>query len=390
MLTPRQWQTEALERWQELGRGVISVVTGGGKTAFAIIAFLAQRARVADLRLVVVVPSQALLDQWVIALGTEAELSLGDIATFSGEGRAARPAIANVVVINTARQISRELTSGAPCLFVVDECHRAGSPENARALDVEATYRLGLSATPVREFDEGFQEFVEPALGSILYEYDYVAARKDGVIADFSLHNFEFQLSATEQEEYERITSRVGRALSASDGSLEDPRVKSLLLRRARLVADSPRRTAAAVAVSERFDGPKLVFHERIAQANTIVKLLDARGERVGVYHSQLGQPIRRRNLELFKLGQFSTLVTCRALDEGLNVPDARAAVIAASTRSTRQRIQRLGRVLRVSPGKQSASVATLYATDAERKALEKEASAIGEVAETKWYRVTI
>jgi superfamily II DNA or RNA helicase len=144
------------------------------------------------------------------------------------------------------------------------------------------------------------------------------------------------------------------------------------------------------VAVSEQFEGPKLVFHERIAQANVISELLDGRGERVALYHSGLGAAIRRRNLELFKLGQFSTLVTCRALDEGLNVPDARTAVVAASTRSTRQRIQRLGRVLRVSPGKLTASVATLYATDAENEALRREASLISEVADVKWYRVTI
>ena len=86
---------------------------------------------------------------------------------------------------------------------------------------------------------------------------------------------------------------------------------------------------------------------------------LDRRGERVSIYHSHLAPTIRRRNLELFKLGHVSTLVTCRALDEGLNVPDASVAIIAASTRSTRQRIQRLrGECRRHLGGREQASVA--------------------------------
>jgi superfamily II DNA or RNA helicase len=63
-------------------------------------------------------------------------------------------------------------------------------------------------------------------------------------------------------------------------------------------------------------------------------------------------------------------LVTCKALDEGMNVPETTVAIIASSTASTRQRIQRLGRVLRPSKGKDKAVIYTLYATEQERKRL--------------------
>jgi superfamily II DNA or RNA helicase len=92
----------------------------------------------------------------------------------------------------------------------------------------------------------------------------------------------------------------------------------------------------------------------------------------------------------MFKVSEVDILVTCRALDEGLNVPNANAAVIGASTRSTRQRIQRLGRVLRVAPGKEHADVATIFATDHERQLLEGEAEALNDVAETRWYRINL
>ena len=57
---------------------------------------------------------------------------------------------------------------------------------------------LGLSATPVREFDDGFERYIEPALGPVVYEYDYARARSEGVISPFDLHNFHFDLTTSE------------------------------------------------------------------------------------------------------------------------------------------------------------------------------------------------
>jgi len=389
-LTPRRWQIEAMTRWEEAGRrGVVSVVTGAGKTALALLLFDRLRRERPEVRLVVVVPTLALLDQWVVALESECGLSGDDIALYSGEAKARQPGIANVMVINTARTRAADLVSD-DSFFIVDECHRAGSEENARALEVTPAFALGLSATPVREFDDGFERYVAPVLGDIIYEYSYADARRDGIVSPIALHNFHFNLGSVEQGEYDKLSTQIARRWRQLDGAQDDPRLKHLLLRRARLVANSRRRVVACAAISEKFEGRKLIFHESIASADAIAALLDRRGERVAVYHSALAPTIRRRNLELFKSGQLSTLVTCRALDEGLNVPDASVAIIAASTRSTRQRIQRLGRVLRIAEGKDEAVVCTLYATEPERARLVSEAASLTDVAETRWYEVQL
>jgi superfamily II DNA or RNA helicase len=389
-LTPRRWQLEAMARWEEAdGHGVVSVVTGAGKTALALLLFDQLRRDHPDLRLVVIVPTLALLDQWYVALESECGLQGDDIALYSGEGRARVPGVANLLVINTARTCAPDLVSDST-FFIVDECHRAGSEENARALDVAPRWTLGLSATPVRDFDDGFERLVAPALGEIIYEYGYADARRDGIVAPVALHNFHFDLSSAEQSEYNKLSAQIARRWRQTDDAQDDLRLKQLLLRRARLVANSRRRIVACVAIAERFEGRKIIFHESIASADAIADLLDKRGERVGLYHSALAPTIRRRNLELFKLGQLSTLVTCRALDEGLNVPDASVAIVAASTRSTRQRIQRLGRVLRVAEGKEEAVVCTLYATEPERERLTAEAESLADVADTRWYEVSL
>lgn len=388
---PRSWQESALKAWSKEQRGVISVITGGGKTTFALLLFSRLREVQEDLRLVVVVPTLPLLDQWVVALSADLGLAPSEIATYSGEGRASSPGVASVIVLNTARQVAEKVVADAnPCLFVVDECHRAGSPENARALDVEADHVLGLSATPEREFDEGFSEIIEPALGPVVYEYGYKEARADGLIPDLEINNFRFFLEDDEQAEYDRLTGIIARRWRSVENPSEDPGLKRLLIKRAGVSINSKRRIVATIAVAERFPGRGIIFHERIAAAEQIARMLDTRGRRVAVYHSGMSASIRRRNLELFRTGQLETLVTCRSLDEGLNIPDAEIAVIAASTRSARQRVQRLGRVLRKSPGKATATVCTLYGTDPEGKSLQIESDQLDGIAEISWFEVKI
>ena len=82
-------------------------------------------------------------------------------------------------------------------------------------------------------------------------------------------------------------------------------------------------------------------------------------------------------------------LVTCRALDEGLDVPEAEFGIIGASTASLRQRIQRLGRVLRPHPDKKTATVVTLYVLPGESEALRAESENLEGVAGVRWFEAT-
>ncbi len=79
--------------------------------------------------------------------------------------------------------------------------------------------------------------------------------------------------------------------------------------------------------------------------------------------------------------------MTCRALDEGFNVPETEVGIIAASTATNRQRIQRLGRVLRPAKGKDRALIYTLVATEPEIKRLQQEEENLEGVAEVTWTR---
>lgn len=386
-IRPREWQTAALSKWLAGHKGVASVVTGGGKTIFAFMCMNVFKRDHPDGRFIILVPTITLLDQWYVSLQEDFGVPEVDIACFSSQEKATGPSRINLLVINTARKMVTELTQNHPCFLIVDECHRAGSPENAKALAGSFSAALGLSATPEREFDEGFTQKVVPVLGPVIFEYDYVRAFEDKVISPFDLVNVQIDFLPHERAEYEKLTARAAalfRKITA-DPEMES-KLKSVLRRRASVSAQASMRIPVAVKIVEEHRGTRtIIFHERVYAANTLYAILKKRNHSVCLYHSKIAPNWRRDNLRLFRRGVFDVLVSCRALDEGMNVPETAIAVIASSTASQRQRVQRLGRVLRPARGKSKAIIYTLFVTDQEKSRLLSEAARLDGVATIAW-----
>lgn len=387
---PRRWQQEALKRWARDLRGVARVVTGGGKTVFAYLCIGEFLERFPDGRVVIVVPTIALLDQWFVDICDSMDVPEEQIACYSGESQPDYPGTINILVLNTARRAGPEISEGTdkPTILIVDECHRAGSPQNALALHGNYRATLGLSATPERESDEGFEERIVPALGPIFYEYEYSEARRDGVIVDFNLINIEIDANSEDLIQRSAIAHQLDELARRASPDSDPNKIKKKLYKRAAISAQAALRVPWAVKLTRAHYGERIViFHERVESLKRIVTLLAEDGQNAVAYHSNLSESHRRDNLRLFRRGIVNVLVTCRALDEGTNVPEANVAVVARSTSSTRQRIQRLGRVLRPASGKKFATVYTLYAGEEERERLSIEAQGLEGVASIIWKR---
>lgn len=370
---PRDWQRRALDVWQRCGRrGVMSVVTGGGKTRLAEMCIQSFFSEVEGGRVAVVVPTLALVDQWVVSLEEDLGVARDEIAIFAG-GAVPTAGTFSIFTLVSARVHAPSVAQFGPTLLIADECHRIGSPRNAEALFGDYAATLGLSATPERDSDNAFEEIVAPVLGPVIFTYGYEEARADGVVAPFDLVNVRVDLLDYEKEDYDALTRRVAQLFAAERrGEDVELRVKRLLQQRATVSAAAAMRVPVTVALADRHRGQRLiVFHEQIAAADRIVAALRERGHNATVYHSKLAQPLRQENLRLYRKGIFEVLVTCRALDEGVNVPETRVAIVGSSTGSIRQRIQRLGRVLRPAPNKDRALIYTLFATEQERRRLE-------------------
>ena len=84
---------------------------------------------------------------------------------------------------------------------------------------------------------------------------------------------------------------------------------------------------------------------------------------------------LKNLNLNNFKNGNLNVLVSCTALDEGFDMPEADGAMILSASSSKRQRIQRMGRVLRITANKQNALIVTVYSSKTEFDKLREESN---------------
>lgn len=377
----RSWQEEALGRWRAHGhRGIVEVVTGGGKTIFAL-------ACLQDLQpdtSLILVPTLALLDQWWEEVAAFFRIPLDEINIIAARGRI-RPGTINLSVLNTAAKIVPERAT-RPYFLIADECHKAASAKFRDALGGQKSGSLGLSATPERPYDQGLSEVLIPALGTVIYQYTYRDALRDKVIVPFLLKNIVFDLEEDRQSEYDRLTKAIGRAIDSH--GMEDDKTIALLLKRARVLNLSLNRVRLALKLIAMHRGSRIiVFHEDIEACNIIQEVLVQAQIRSGVYHSRMKLRDRAEVLAAYRRGAIEVLVTCRALDEGFNVPETQIGIIAASTATRRQRIQRLGRVLRPVDGKESATVYSLVATSPEIQRLREEERELEGVAGVTWAR---
>lgn len=381
----RHWQERAFEAWLDNGkRGIVSVVTGGGKTFFALHCIREFQRRTAAATVLVTVPTEALFDQWFEELVSFFDMPPGFMNLLTGKRSIKRGRI-NIGVINTAAKLA-SAADNPEVFLIVDECHKAASPVLRSVFDVPRRASLGLSATPERPYDDWFEEVLVPELGPVIYSYSYKDALREGVIVPFHLHNILFEFTEQEQNEYARLTQGIGKAFSRHGPESEN--VVRLLLKRARFANSSPSRVRIALKLIARHRGQKvLVFHEDIKACEFIFEVLQENSIPAGIYHSKIPLARRVKTLRDYRAGKISVLVSCRALDEGFNVPETEVGIIAASTATYRQRIQRLGRVLRPAPGKDHAIIYSIVASVPEVRRLAAEAEDLRDIAKTEWSR---
>jgi superfamily II DNA or RNA helicase len=380
-LPPRDWQRTAMREWEAAGRrGIVSVVTGGGKTVFA----LSCIERIQPLCTLIVVPTTALLDQWWEEASSYFDLAFDEINILSGN-KGIKTGTINIAVLNTAAKLADRIAKHK-CFLIVDECHKAASEHFRAILGIETSASLGLSATPERPYDEGLRDVLIPALGNVIFTYDYAAALRDGVIVPFKLHNIVFELEADTQSEYDKVSKAIARSINKN--GIEAEQTIALFLKRARILNLSLNRVKIALKlVAANRNRHILIFHEDIDACNLIHSVLSENELKVGIYHSKMPTRARAEILSAYRHGHVDILVTCRALDEGFNVPETEIGIIAASTATRRQRIQRLGRVVRPAKDKETASIYTLVASGPEIDRLQQEELELEGVASVSWSR---
>lgn len=412
----RDWQVECRERWFSSGKcGVVKVVTGAGKTIMALgIIEALQNRECPGLRVVIVVPTIVLQDQWYDLLTGFGNLPVSAIGLVGGSHRDSFDDDKRILVsvLNSAATKLPKMAESLlhPLLLVVDECHRAGSSQMSAVFGTKRSFSLGLSATPERDAkdaddldttedaevaEESFDDsIIGRELGPIIYELGYKEAIEAGILAKFELQHYGLPLEPEERTRYEKISREITdlrRMLQSQPGargmdggalvgwarkqaargksgiSSQAASYVSLTGQRKQLVYHAKARASAVEkllqrALEESSTSRILLFHESISEVMRIFANLRLQGIAAVAEHSQLSDSLRAESLHLFRTGAAHVLISAKSLIEGFDVPAADVGIVVASSSSVRQRIQTLGRILRKKPGEErTATLHILY-----------------------------
>jgi len=369
---PHEYQREALAAWlANNGRGSVVLPTGAGKTLLAIHAI----ARLARSTLIIV-PTIDLLHQWYAALC--AAFPTMEIGVFYGLEKELRD-----ITVSTYPSAWSHIGEFGDAfkLVIFDEVHHLPAPSwQEIALMSVAPHRLGLTATypkPLEAAGPLFESLHAPE-----------GRRLEGLIGPLLYAKNVDDLSGRQLAEYRTIRIRVDltpeeRAVYDAAYSIYIGFVKATGLREShgpgwwgeytRRSAFDARARQAKVAERQ--------LHHLVANAQNKLRVLDDllkehAHEQILIFteYTDLAYDLSRRHLlpaithhtkaaerkailDGFRTGQYKALLTSRALNEGVDVPEAKVAIILGGSSSTQEYIQRLGRILR----KRANKTALLY-----------------------------
>ena len=368
---PFAHQGDAVDAWCNAGyRGVLEMATGSGKTITAMICAHRLYREQQPLLIVIAAPYVPLVEQWrdeVGAFGPRAE----NLTTCSGPKQRARVlrdlkrklevggrTVAVVVVSHDTlcTPAFRDALGAFRCrtLLIADEVHNLGRPSFLEAMPDRFEYRLGLSATPVRQYDESGTGTLLDFFGSIVFCFplDEAIGR---CLVEYDYHVHPVHLDREEMNAWRELTGEIKANAWRTDEGKPDDYLSKLFRDRRLLLETAERKIATLGRLLDREDLRALRHTLVYASDKAPDQLQRVNGllsERNLMYHQLTAVETRSRNdtsriLKSFQDGDLQVLTAKRVLDEGVNVPQVFRAFILASTTVERQWIQRRGRLLR-------------------------------------------
>ncbi len=349
VLSNFSWQQAALEGFKSAGyRGIIEAATGTGKTRVGIEAI-----KLLKTKTLILVPTIVLMKQWKQMLVDEGA-NPDFVGFYYGNEKEFKEITIAVMNSVWGKKLDDKFN-----FLVADEVHRYGSELNRNFLAYNSfQFLLGLTATLNRV--DGMEEELLRIFKKKVFVYGSKEAIRDGTLCDFDLLNVPCLLSEEEKRIYGEIERELKQHfaiynydfLSVKQRLFEEDaqKVMKCLAARKEIVQNSYGKIPIVLNLIKQHPNEKIiVFNERIEMAEMIKEELAKENIFVSIYHSKTKS---KDDVEKFRIGKTKVLISVKALDEGLNVPDASVGIIVSGNSTKKQIIQRLGRILRAKEGK--------------------------------------
>ena len=407
---PREYQIIAFENWKNNNQqGLFAMATGTGKTITSLNCLLEIYKKIGYYKALVLVPTLTLVNQWeneckrfnfsnIVKVSSKNKWK-DDLSTILTRERLSPTEKVSFIVIATYASFVRENTFAelnqlsAKTLLIADECHNMGSNSLLKLLPkVKAKRRIGLSATPVRQYDEKGNKKLFSFFNSkdkYTYEYSMKEAINNGVLCRYYYYPHLVSLTESEMRDYMELSLKISKFYNKESESFSNnPILTALLLARKRIIhkafnkilvfhniiQDQYKKNGnlkyTLVYVPEGNDPNDYFETDRFTHVDKTETDIDA-VHLIDIF-TQVVKDIDKRTtirqfisgtnekellLEQFAEGEIDVLTSMKCLDEGVDVPRSELAIFCASTGNSRQFVQRRGRILRKHSDKQFASI---------------------------------
>lgn len=351
--TPNKWrhQDAAVAEFISNRSGVLEMATGTGKTRTSL--KIAHELIERDLidSIIVTTGGTDLLEQWYDVLVSDGpswptyrlDGQNKDAAAYLRRPKGKVLVASRTMVDRVLSRLPEAITDRT--LLICDEIHGLGSPALRKSLSGLLSpfkFRLGLSATPERDYDTAGNEFIEAEIGPVIFRFALEEAIRRGVLCEFDYVALPFELSEEDRAERARLIRAHEAAKKAGNARPDEDLYRAL--------ADVKKTSLEKLPVFSEYlqQNPKsldrsLIFVATMAYGEEVQKLV---AQHTDDFHPYFTGD-HRNNLTRFAEGDLDCLLTCHRLSEGIDIQSVKSVMLLSADRAKIETIQRLGRCLR-------------------------------------------
>lgn len=351
---PRDYQRAALAAWMKARRGTVVMPTGTGKT-FAAFLCIERVGRPT----MVVTPKIDLMVQWTQELERAFGIEIGMV----GAGEFNYKPL--TVTTYDSAYIHLERWSNRYGMLIFDECHHLPGASYMEIANAGlAPFRLGLTATPERA--DGGDQLLPELVGPIVYRLDITDVAGE-FLAPYIARQLYVDLTPEEEETYRNCREEYKRFVADRNISMSGPDGFRRFLFEASKTPEGYKALRAyreqkrvVQAASNKFKLLEDLLRKHAAE-RTLIFTADnatvyaiARKYLIPAMTNQTKPKERKSILAKLHSGEYTAVVTCQVLNEGVDVPAAGVGIVLGGTGSATENVQRLGRILRKHGDKQA------------------------------------
>lgn len=274
--------------------------------------------------------------------------------------------------------IQQNIQIGTDILFVGDETHWLGAHKFQHALLPCYKYRIGLSATPSRWFDDvGTAKLVafygnanfEFTIKDALTEYNPMTGKH--FLVNYHYNISKVSLDEDETEQYKDISAKISKLWNLKENNSDTALIlERLIEKRANIIRNASAKYNQLKVILDELQSKGRIENLIIfVSPQQIIEVLNILASREIIFHKltekegtkaekRFGNKSEREHIiSKFKSKDYQAIVAIKCMDEGIDIPTADVGILMASSTNPREYVQRIGRIIRQSPNKHSAEL---------------------------------